>query len=250
MAELADALGSGPSSRKGVEVRVLFRAPTLLSFLTLRQPPLAQKLTYSLLRTTFLLRCAVDSARKISLMTPPCSLALHCVHFSQFSSSPLRSHFTPTNGSPATLLSHPAASYFSACLPLPPTFSSRAPPILLIRPLGSRASNPGAPTAAVIYAMTTSNTAAPISPGPSAFFPRSNCSFGTALSTILNPASTPSIASSLKPRAAWGPSTPSCFGTTIQTSALTIVINSICCAIFPAVSPHSKKLSPISTAIT
>jgi hypothetical protein len=27
MAELADALGSGPSSRKGVEVRVLFRAP-------------------------------------------------------------------------------------------------------------------------------------------------------------------------------------------------------------------------------
>jgi hypothetical protein len=29
MAELADALGSGPSPRKGVEVRVLFRAPSL-----------------------------------------------------------------------------------------------------------------------------------------------------------------------------------------------------------------------------
>jgi hypothetical protein len=27
MAELADAPGSGPGSRKGVEVRVLFRAP-------------------------------------------------------------------------------------------------------------------------------------------------------------------------------------------------------------------------------
>jgi hypothetical protein len=31
MAELADAPGSGPGSRKGVEVRVLFRAP--VSFL-------------------------------------------------------------------------------------------------------------------------------------------------------------------------------------------------------------------------
>jgi hypothetical protein len=32
MAELADALGSGPSSRKGVEVRVLFRAPNSLIY--------------------------------------------------------------------------------------------------------------------------------------------------------------------------------------------------------------------------
>jgi hypothetical protein len=31
MAELADALASGASSRKGVEVRVLFRAPTFLA---------------------------------------------------------------------------------------------------------------------------------------------------------------------------------------------------------------------------
>jgi hypothetical protein len=30
MAELADALGSGPSTRKGVEVRVLFSAPKIL----------------------------------------------------------------------------------------------------------------------------------------------------------------------------------------------------------------------------
>ena len=36
MAELADALGSGPSPRKGVEVRVLFRAPSLQELVSLR----------------------------------------------------------------------------------------------------------------------------------------------------------------------------------------------------------------------
>jgi hypothetical protein len=41
MAELVDALASGASARKGVEVRVLFWAPIWLHYAARKNPPLS-----------------------------------------------------------------------------------------------------------------------------------------------------------------------------------------------------------------